>query len=56
MPILESADGQVAPVPVDIPSQAEGAPGPSRLGTGDPAKLNWRLTHFRQLHKRVGGP
>ena len=32
----------VAPVPVTFPGHDEGGPGPSHLGTGETADLNWR--------------
>lgn len=32
-------DGRVAPVPMTPPNDAEGAPGPSPLGTGESARI-----------------
>src|SRR5271166_4234096 len=33
---------RVAPLPVPLPDHNEGAPGPSHLGTGETADLNWQ--------------
>jgi hypothetical protein len=32
---IEPSSWRVAPIPVTVPNHAEGAPGPSLLGTGD---------------------
>ena len=33
---------RVVPVPAPFPDHGEGAPGPSHLGTGETADLNWQ--------------